>query len=127
MARNRTITLRCVVCPFLSHFVRLSSSMGLEKDGHFPETTRGRLNNRPCFPLDGMREIVGCSATTTIPKGAPHGTRRVFDQPDCEGHRGFEEVLREIRFQGLRRECRAELADLEERRSHHRTISGDVR
>src|SRR5437870_7788154 len=67
------------------------------------------------------------AATASVPKGAKHGTWRVFDQFGCQGYRGFEEVLRKVRFQGLRRECRAELADLEERRSRDRAFSRDVR
>ena len=36
-------------------------------------------------------------------------------------------VLREVRLQGLRRRCRAELADPEERRPRHRPVPGHVR
>ena len=56
-------------------------------------------------------------------KGAKRGTRRVFDQPGGQGHRGFEEVLRKVRVQGLRRRCFAQLADREKRRPHDRSFS----
>ncbi len=46
-----------------------------------------------------------------------HGTWRIFDQPGSQRYRGVAEVLRGVRLSGLRRGCRAGLADLEERRS----------
>src|SRR5690242_3889904 len=61
------------------------------------------------------------SIATHLLKGAKHGTRRIFNKFDCEGYQGFEGLLREAWFQGLRRRYFPELAGHEERSARGRS------